>query len=260
MLLRADHPDNHVVGPIRRGGKRRATPVPSPIHAPCTGNSGWISCSNAESRKCVGASAENDVGALLGSIGCRCLDDAGHGNLRRGYRRADPAEVVPVNQICVGILAQRNHEVGWCCAGHVHQQWTGAAQIRVLIVERKPVCGHPIIGGRAAEDWAGLETNHRFAATPVAIDVKGVPGGSEWVLPITGDAAEAPYSAAPYTSAGGRGPCCYAGGIIYRHAYQPAMIEAAIHHTPISNIKNAAHDAERRSLLLGRCREGDPVV
>jgi hypothetical protein len=33
------------------------------------------------------------------------LDDAGPGNMRRGYGRADPAEVVPVNQICVGILA-----------------------------------------------------------------------------------------------------------------------------------------------------------
>src|SRR4029077_16678008 len=59
---------------------------------------------------------------------------------------------------------------------------------------------------------------------------------------------------------GARGPCRYAGWIIYRHAHQPAMIEVAIIHAPISNIKNVAHDAERRSLLLDRCSEGCAVV
>ena len=38
------------------------------------------------------------------------------------------------------------------------------------------------------------------------------------------------------------------------------MKEAAIPHAPISNIKNVAHDGERRSLQLNRCSEGRAVV
>src|SRR4030095_196690 len=55
-------------------------------------------------------------------------------------------------------------------------------------------------------------------------------------------------------------PCCYGGRITYRHSHQPAMPETAIPQAPISNVKNVAHDAERRSLLLDRCIEVDPVV
>ncbi len=38
------------------------------------------------------------------------------------------------------------------------------------------------------------------------------------------------------------------------------MIEVAITHAPISNIKNVAQDGERRSLLLNRCSEARAVV
>src|SRR5260370_42265478 len=58
----------------------------------------------------------------------------------------------------------------------------------------------------------------------------------------------------------GRGPCCYVGRMVYRHAHKPAMIGTAIHHTPIANIKNVAHDAQRRSLLLDGCIKVYAVV
>src|ERR1700756_4005176 len=126
--------------------------------------------------------------------------------------------------------------MGRGCAWHVHQQWTGGAQIRVQVVEREPICGHPIIAGRSAEDWTGLEANYCFAAVPVSIGAKSVPGRAR------------------------RGPCCYAGWIIDRDAHEPAMPNTEIPHTPISNIKNVAYNPECRSLLLGLRGEVDPVV
>ena len=101
-----------------------------------------------------------------------------------------------------------------------------------------------------------MEANHRFAAAPVAASIEGVSGSDERVYAVAGDATDSPH--APADGAGG--PCRYAGWIIYRHAYQPAMKEAAIRHTPISNIKNVTHDAERRSLLLDRSSEGYAIV
>jgi len=38
------------------------------------------------------------------------------------------------------------------------------------------------------------------------------------------------------------------------------MIHTAIRHTPISNVNDAGHDAERRPLLLDRCCEGLTVI
>src|SRR5206468_590755 len=93
--------------------------------------------------------------------------------------------------------------------GHVHQQWTAAAKVRVALIERLPIGRGPIIGGRSAEDCAGLKANHRFAATP-SRGITGVTCGNEWVLPITGHAANCPYGATD----GIGGPGCYAGWII----------------------------------------------
>ena len=101
-----------------------------------------------------------------------------------------------------------------------------------------------------------MKTNHCFAAAPDPSSVVSVTGGNVGIGPITGDAANSPYTAAN----GAGGPCRYAGWIIYRHAHHPAMIDAAIPHAPISNIKNVACDAECSSLLLDRCNEGRAVV
>src|SRR5207247_9082092 len=79
---------------------------------------------------------------------------------------------------------------------------------------------------------------------------EGVTSDNNRVLPIASDAADSPYGTA--VGVGGRSPCCHAGGIVYRHAHEPAMKRTAIAHTPIANIKNVAHDAECRPLLLNR--------
>src|SRR5437660_499397 len=123
--------------------------------------------------------------------------------------------------------------MGGHCVRHIDQQGTRATEIIVEGVQILPVCGHPIIGGRAGKDRACLETNHRFAASP-SWGVEGVTSSNEWVLPIAGDATHAPYGAASRI----RSPRCYTGWIVYRHADEPAMIKAAIRPASISNIQN----------------------
>src|SRR5215475_15199212 len=145
-------------------------------------------------------------------------------------------------------------------ARYVHQQWAAAAKIDVCAVELKPVCRHPIIAGVAAKGRARLETNHRFAAVPVAAGVKRVTGRNKWVFPVAGNPANAPYSTAPRTAMSRAGPRRYSRGIIYGHAHKPAVKHTAIRHAPIPNIKNVTHDAERWSLLLNRCIEGFAVI
>jgi hypothetical protein len=125
-----------------------------------------------------------------------------------------------------------------------------------------PIGWRPVIPGIAAKDRPRLEAYHGFAAAPGPPREGSVTGSNERIGAVTGHAANAPYRAAPYTriANGAGGPCSYAAGIIYRHAHQPAMKTVAVLHTPISNIKNVTHDAERRSLLLDRCSEGRAVV
>ncbi len=121
-----------------------------------------------------------------------------------------------------------------------------------------PICGHPIIAGITAKDWTGLKTNHRFAAVPIAT-CPSVAGGNERIGAIAGDAANSPYRTAVGAGSGSRSPRCYCAGwiwIIYRYPHQPAMIRAAIVHASIPDIKNAVHDAKRRSLLLDLRGEG----
>lgn len=119
-----------------------------------------------------------------------------------------------------------------------------------------PIQRRPVVAGRTAKNRTWLEANDCFATSPVASGVKGVTRGNERINAIAGDAADAPYSAADDI----RRPSHYTGRVAYRHSYEPAMKKAAIHHTPISNIKNVSHDAESRPLLLDRRSEGHSVV
>src|SRR5437763_1901388 len=132
--------------------------------------------------------------------------------------------------------------MGRRCILHIHQHWPAAAQIRVVLIERQPVSGRPVIDGRSAKDRPGLEANYRFAATP-GRGIESITCGNEWVLPIAGDSADAPYCSTARVS----GPGHHTRWIIDRHAHQPAMIGRAIPHTPKSNIKNVVYDAEGRS-------------
>ncbi len=75
MILRADHPGNYVVSAIRGGDKRRAATAIIPCSIPTRGDGGGAGGRDAKRRKRAAARAESNVGALLGSISCRCLDD-----------------------------------------------------------------------------------------------------------------------------------------------------------------------------------------
>jgi len=129
-----------------------------------------------------------------------------------------------------------------------------------VTVKVEPVGRRPVIAGISSKDRARLEANHRFAAAPVPSSADSVTGGNERIGAIAGDAADSPYRAAVGVGSGGRSPCPNAGWIIYRHSHQPAMKRIAVPHAPISDIKNAVHDGQRRSLLLDRCSEVYPVV
>jgi hypothetical protein len=83
MIFRANYPDNHVIGPIRRGDKRRAATAIVPCGTPAGGDGGRAGGRNAKGRKCgvVVASAKSDIGALVGPIGSSSLDDGAARNL-----------------------------------------------------------------------------------------------------------------------------------------------------------------------------------
>ena len=74
MVLRADHPYNHVICSISRGGKGRAATASGPGHIPPAGNVDGrrIGRGNTESLEngvAIVVGAERDIGALFGSIG-----------------------------------------------------------------------------------------------------------------------------------------------------------------------------------------------
>ena len=126
MILRANHPDNHVIGPVSGGDKRRTATAGTAVHIPTGGDRWRIGRSNApggEDRVAVVVRAERDVGVLLGPIGDGCLNDSIVGHDRYGYGRADPAKVVSINHIHPAVLTQGDYEMRRRCTGHVHQQW-----------------------------------------------------------------------------------------------------------------------------------------
>ena len=92
-----------------------------------------------------------------------------------------------------------------------------------------------------------MEANHCFSTFPIW-GTERVTSGNKRVLPVASDAADSPNGAT--VGVGGRGPCCYAGRIVYWYAYEPAVKRTAIRHTAVADVKNVAHDAECRSLLL----------
>src|SRR5215472_5441759 len=242
MILGADHPYNHVTGAISRGGKRRAATAGTPVYIPTAGDRRRIGRSNAQSGQngvTFVVRANRNKGALFRSIGDGCLNDRAAGNHRFCYGGTDSAEVVSIKQIHFEVLTQGDHEMRRRRTGHVHQQWARAAQIEVETVQSEPIFRHPVIGGRATKDWAGLEANYCFSTFP-NWGIEGVTSGNKRVLPIASNTADSPYGTA--VRVGGSSPCCYAGRIVYRHAYEPAMKEAAISHTTIANVKNVAHD------------------
>jgi hypothetical protein len=97
MVLRANHPDDHVISAISRGDERRpASEPPAPVHTPPTGDRWWIGCSNAESKELDGASATSNIRSLVSTVRGRPLVDRLSGDIEGGYRRGDAAEVTAV--------------------------------------------------------------------------------------------------------------------------------------------------------------------
>src|SRR5437870_1071347 len=125
-------------------------------------------------------------------------------------------------------------------AWHVHKYWTRAPKIQVQVVKVAPVGRRPVIAGIAAKDRARLKTNDCFAALPVS-SIR-ITGSNKRIGAVTGDSTHSPYRPTMIIRAGRGGPCRHAGRIIYRHAYQPTMINVAILHATISDIKDVTHD------------------
>src|SRR4029453_2394782 len=151
-------------------------------------------------------------------------------------------------------------ETGGRCARHIDQYRARGRNLRVPLVEARPIERHPVIAGIAAKDRARLKTNHCFTAIPDPSGVVTVTSASERIDAVTGHTASAPYTASGGAVEGAWGPCCYTGWIIYRHAHQPAIKKVAIPVAPISNIKNVAYDGERRALHLVRRNESCAVI
>ena len=143
------------------------------------------------------ACADTHIRPLLRSIGDGRLDDAvagSYASLRQ--RQTDPPEVIAIKQIADGILAKRDHEMRRRCAGHIHQQRPGPAQIEVQSVKIEPVERRPIIAGRAAKDRSWLKANHCFALAPCPARIESVTRSNEWISAITGNSPHAPCPAA----------------------------------------------------------------
>ena len=64
------YPHDHVIGTVSRGNERRGATVRA--HAPRTGDSRRIGCSNPKSREHGPAGAQSDIAALAGPIGYPC--------------------------------------------------------------------------------------------------------------------------------------------------------------------------------------------
>jgi hypothetical protein len=131
----ADYPDDCVTGAVRRSRKwRAATAASAPAHTPSTDDSWWVCSSNVNRRKRWYVFAKGNVGTLHRTISCACLDDRTARNGGRGYRGADAAKVVSINQIRFMILTERNNKMRWRCAWHIYQQWTRATKIGIRTI------------------------------------------------------------------------------------------------------------------------------
>src|SRR6266513_3450351 len=96
----------------------------------------------------------------------------------------------------VFIFAHLHDEMGGRCARHIYQYRACASNLRVLLVEARPIERHPVIAGIAAKDRARLKTNHCFATIPDPSGVETVTGANERIGAVTGHPASAPYTAA----------------------------------------------------------------
>ena len=147
MILRAYHPDNHVIGAIRRRDKRRtASEPPAPVQTPSKDEGRWIGCSNFESRKFVLAGATSDIRALVSLICSRCLGDRVIANMQGGYRRSDAPEVTAIEQMGHAALAESDDQLRGRRARHVEDDGRLAPEVQVELIEEVPVRGGEKVG------------------------------------------------------------------------------------------------------------------
>ena len=88
----------------------------------------------------------------------------------RGHRCADPAEIAPIQQVGIAILAQSHDQGGRRGARDIDEDGTGPAEIGIATVERRPIDRRPVIGGRTAEDtgpgWRRMTASLPLHVTP----------------------------------------------------------------------------------------------
>src|SRR4029450_10085411 len=114
-----------------------------------------------------------------------------------------------------------------------------------------------VIGGIAAKNGPGLQTNNRFASAPVPSSVERVTGDRKNVSAITGNAAMSPNST---TNRRWR-PGGHSGWIINCHADDPAVISAAIAVVGgIRHINYAIDQPKCSALVLDQRSKSHPVI
>src|SRR5260370_16710208 len=95
------------------------------------------------------------------------------------------------------IFAQLDDETGGRCARHVHQYRTRARNLRVPLVEARPIERHPVIAGVTAKDRPRLKTNHCFPAIPDPSAVVTLTPANKPIPPLPRTPAPPPYTSPP---------------------------------------------------------------
>jgi hypothetical protein len=102
-----------------------------------------------------------------------------------------------------------------------------------------------------------LQADNRFAAHPIAASIKRVTRDHEHVRPIAGNAAVAPNSTANRRGS----PGTHAGRIVNIHAYDPAMVVAAVSDVPgVGHVDDAVHQCQGTPIFLHNRRKVHAVV
>ena len=68
-------------------------------------------------------------------------------------------------------------------------------KVRVAVIEIEPICRRPVVCGLTAPEWAGLQTNDRFATPPDTSSAERVTGDDKHVGAVAGNAAMSPDTA-----------------------------------------------------------------
>jgi len=167
------------------------------------------------------------------------------------------AEIVAVEQISIAIFAQGEHKLGRRSPRHVDERRADTTQICVALIQHEPVVRCPIVRGRAAPDWAGLQPDNRFAAAPDASRAGGVTRDDEHVSTIARDSSMSPNSAFNSRCR----PSVHVRRIIDIDANHPAMVTTAVAVVSrVSHVHDSIYESQSTAFFLHQGVEDNPII